>query len=60
MRFVHKKERILISKIYTANIKLILAFRVIGFVGYFGGQSRILVKRRHPEIALVVSSVSSS
>lgn len=60
MRFVHKKERILISKIYTANINLILAFRVIGFVGHFRGQSRILVKRRHPEIALVISSVSSS
>ena len=32
MKFVHKKERILISKIYTANIKLILAFRVSGFL----------------------------
>ena len=60
MRFVHKKERILISKIYTANIKLILAFRVSGFVGHFRGQSWRLVKRRHPEIALVVPSVSSS
>ena len=57
MRFVHKKERILISKIYTANVKLFLASRDSW---HFRGQGRILVKRWHPEIALVIPSVSSS